>query len=104
MVAATITVLFYHTGFPQYQMVTFVLGSYWAVRRWDQIRGRTWKIVGIACYFGWLAAFDVYYIFAEDGWRALYWGFVENVVGLPSFLIGLAFLASVVWSKDDEPL
>ena len=101
VVAVTTTVLFYPTGYPQYQMVPFVLGSSWAVRHWGQIRGRIVQVVAIAGYFGWLGVFDFYYSFVDDDGTALYWGFVQEVVGLPSFLFGWAFLAGVVRSEDE---
>jgi len=50
VVVAITTVLFYRTAYPQYQMVPFVLGSAWAVRHWDSIAGRTWRVLAIACY------------------------------------------------------
>jgi glycosyl transferase family 87 len=102
VVAVTATVLFYHTGYPQYQMVPFVLGSSWVVRHRERIRGRAVLVVAVACYFGWLAAFDVYYSFVDEGGSALYWYFAQDVVGLPSFLFGCAFLGSVVWSETLE--
>lgn len=102
MVAATTTVLFYHTGFPQYQMLPFVLGSTWAVRNWGRIRGRMIQIIAIAGYFGWLAAFDSYYSFVVDERPDFYWGYVQEVVGLPAFLFGWAFLAAVVRSEDES--
>jgi hypothetical protein len=96
VVAVTTTVLLYRTGYPQYQMVPFVLGSSWAVRHWGEIRGRTARVVAIACYFGWLAAFDLYYAFVDEGFRNnVRWDVVRQVVGLPSFLVGCAFVVAV---------
>jgi Glycosyltransferase family 87 len=104
VVAAVTTVLFYRTAYPQYQMVSFVLGSSWAVRHWDRIRGRTARVIAISCYFGWLGAFDLYYAFDDEGPGSRYWHTVQYVVGLPSFLCGCAFLAGVIRSAtpDDE--
>ena len=82
--------LFYQNGFPQYQMVTFVLGSSWVVRHWEYVKGRTVRVVLVACYFGWLAAFDLYYAFVDEASNELYWSDVENWVGLPAFLVGCA--------------
>ena len=98
LVAAVTTVLFYRTAYPQYQMVPFVLGSSWAVRHWESFMGRTGRVVAIASYFGWLAAFDLYYAFDDEGPGSRYWSTVQHVVGLPSFLCGCAFLASVIRS------
>jgi hypothetical protein len=50
-------------------------------------------------YFGWLAAFDVYYSFVDD-WRPdFFWHVIREVVGLPTFLLGCTFLAGVVRSS-----
>jgi Glycosyltransferase family 87 len=103
VVAVATTVLLYRTGYPQYQMVPFVLGSSWAVRHWGEIRGRAARIVAIACYFGWLAAFDLYYGFVDEGFRNnVHWDVVREAVGLPSFLFGCAFLAAVARSSTAE--
>jgi hypothetical protein len=95
-------VLFYRTAYPQYQMVPFVLGSSWAVRNWESIRGRTGRIVAIASYFGWLGAFDLYYAFDDEGTGSRYWNTVQYAVGLPSFLSGCAFLAGVIRSATPD--
>jgi hypothetical protein len=102
VVAMATTVLLYRAGYPQYHMVPFVLGSSWAVRHWEQLRRRRASIVGIACYFGWLAGFDLYYAFVDEHLRNLYWGLVRDAVGLPSFVFGCAFLAAVVRSSTAE--
>jgi Glycosyltransferase family 87 len=102
VVVAITTVLFYRTAYPQYQMVPFVLGSAWAVRHWDRITGRTWRVLAIASYFGWLAAFDLYYAFDDEGPGSRYWRTVQYVVGLPSFLVGCAFLAGVIRSATTD--
>jgi hypothetical protein len=105
-VAVVTTVLFYPTGFPQYQMVPFVLGTYWTVRRWHSIRGRLAPIAGVVLYFGWLAAFDLYYAFVVEESNAYYWDIGRDIVGLPSFVAGCAFLAALISSatrQDDGP-
>jgi hypothetical protein len=101
VVAVTTTALFYHTGFPQYHMVPFALGAWWAVRYWDVKRGRPARAFAVACYFGWLAAFEWYYFTIKDG-NAFYWRYVEEIVGLPTFVIGCAFLTTVVLSARRE--
>ena len=99
VVAVTTAVLFYHTGFPQYQMVPFMLGTYWALRHWDNLRGHRARIAGVASYFGWLAAFDLYYAFVFEEGPANYWSIARETVGLPSFVFGCAFLAAVIRSS-----
>lgn len=98
VVATTITVLLYRAVYPQYHMVPFVLGSSWVVRHWGSIRGRAVRVVAIACYFGWLAAFELYYAFNDEETRSAVWAVLQDVVGLPSFVCGCAFLAAVVLS------
>ncbi len=94
------TAIFYHTGFPQYHMVPFVLGASWVVQYWGVLRDRPGRVIAVACYFGWLAVFDVYYLFVNDDVRVLSWERVQDIVGLPTFLIGCAFLAAVVLSAS----
>jgi hypothetical protein len=101
-VAVVTTVLFYQTGYPQYQMVPFVIGAHWAKSHWHILRTRIVPIVGVASYFGWLAAFEVYYLFVVDEQNTHYWQVARELVGLPSFLFECAFLAAVVWSASQQ--
>jgi hypothetical protein len=96
VVAVTITVLLYRVGYPQYQMVPFVLTAAWAARHWGRLRNRTALAVAMAACFGWLAVFDVYYVLVEEWRMDLAWGRMRDVVGLPTFLLGCAFLAAAV--------
>jgi hypothetical protein len=89
--------LFYQVGFPQYQMVLFVLATYWVVRDWERFRIRSPLAAALGCYFGWQAAFDVLYCwfggtlgFGDE----LSW--VPEVVGLPTFLLGCVLVVCVV--------
>jgi hypothetical protein len=96
LVAVATVVLLYRVGYPQYQMVPLVLASAWALAHWERLRNRTPLVVAMACYFGWLAAFDVYYML-QEAWRAQPNGyFAEDLVGLPTFLLGCAFLAAAI--------
>jgi hypothetical protein len=95
-VAAAITVLLYRVGYPQYQTVPFVLGSAWAVHRWDRLRGRILLALAMAGDFGWLAAFDVYYMLVDQWHLNSAWAQVQDLSGLPTFLLGCAFVAAVV--------
>jgi hypothetical protein len=101
VVAVTTTALFYQSGFPQYHMVPFALGAWWAVRYWDVERGRLSRAFAVASYFGWLAAFESYYFTVKDG-NLFYWQYVEEIIGLPTFVIGCAFLTAVVFSARRE--
>jgi hypothetical protein len=77
-------------------MVPFVLASAWAVRHWNRLRNRTALAVAMAAYFGWLAAFDVYYVLVEEWRMGLAWWYVREVAGIPTFLLGCALLVAVV--------
>ncbi len=103
VVAAT-TVLLYRVGFPQYQMVPFVLASSWALRNWRQLRARALLGVAIGCQFAWLAVFDVcdasvgYFLWAPT------WDLVEDLSGLPAFLFGCLFVFGMVRSSTPEEM
>jgi hypothetical protein len=102
VVAVATTVLFYHTGFPQYQMAPFVLGASWAVRHWRDIGGRIFRIMSVALYFVWLGAFGLYYGCIDDDGAGYYWDVARELVGLPSFLIGCGFIATVMRSAKRQ--
>ena len=102
LVAAVTTMVFYRTLYPQYQMMPFVLGSSWTVRHWGLIRGRMRRVVPIVCYFGWLALFDLYYAFDDEGTRSRYWQVTQYIVGLPSFLFGCGFLFGVIHTATPD--
>lgn len=91
------TLLLYQNGFPQYQMVLFVVASSWAVQTWDQLRRRKALAVAMGLYFGWLALFDVAYC-AIDLDLATW----EDAVGLPTFILGFALLTCVVRSSPSR--
>ena len=91
------TLLLYQNGFPQYQMVLFVVASYWVVRTWDGLRRRRALAVAMGLYFGWLALFDVVYCAVDFGQTR--W---EDAVGLPTFLLGFAFLTCLVRSSPSR--
>jgi hypothetical protein len=95
-VAAMTMVLFHRTGYPQYHMVVFVLATDWGVRHWDDLRRRTGSLIAIGSYFAWLAVFEPYYAYTGDGNPVLYWMYARELVGLPAFLFGCAFIFGVV--------
>jgi Glycosyltransferase family 87 len=99
VVAVTTTALFYHTGFPQYHMVPFVLGADWVARHWGILRDRPGRVIAIASYPAWLAVLDCYYLFVDGGNAGpRYWNVLREVAGLVTFLFGCACLAGVVLS------
>jgi len=91
------TLMLYQNGFPQYQMVLLVVASYWVVRTWDQLRRRKALAVAMSLYFGWLAIFDLAYCIDEA--YVITW---EDAVGLPTFLLGFAFLTCLVRSSHSR--
>lgn len=97
LLAVLTTLLFYRVGFIQYQMVPFLLASYWAMSPRDRSRPTPFLSASLAIYFGWLALFDVYYAsFGGVVHPGDPWAWVEEVVGLPTFLSGLALLIALL--------
>ncbi len=97
VVAVTTTALLYQTGFPQNHMVPFALGAAWAARYWDVAKGRIARVIAVTAYFGWLAAFNAYSCAVNES-SYNYVIYVEPIVGLPTFVIGCGFVATVAWS------
>ena len=93
MVAVLVTLLFYQVGFPQYQMVLFVLATYWAVRYRAVIRNRAFLWIAMVCYFGWISVFDLIDFFVEID-RHL----IPQWAGLLTFLLGCVLLTCSVRS------
>jgi hypothetical protein len=98
VVAILTLLLFYQVGFPQYQMVLFVLATYWVVRDWEGFRVNSTSAVALGCYFGWQAAFDVWYYLFQNGFLPSdFWSdLICEVAGLPTFLLGSALIFGVV--------
>ncbi len=94
VLAVLATLLFYRVGFPQYQIVLLLLASYWIVDgRWerDHFLGAT-----LGLYFGWLALFDVFYALVGGVLHPSdRFAWVEDVVGLPTFVLGCLLFAAV---------
>jgi hypothetical protein len=97
LLAVLTTLLFYRVGFIQYQMVPFLLGSYWAMSPWGPTERDRLLAISMGIYCGWLAGFDVYLasfggiVHPEDPWA-----WIEEVVGLPMFLAGSLLLACLL--------
>jgi hypothetical protein len=102
VVAVLVLLLFYRVGYPQYQMVLFVLAAAWLLRHWDRLRNRMALVVTLALYFGWIAAFDVVYML-DDAWSVHFdLESVQDAVGLPTFLLGSAFLGCAARAASRE--
>ncbi len=97
LLAVLTTLLFYQVGFIQYQMIPFLLASYWAVSPEGPSGPDPLLVASAGIYFGGLALFNVYWasiggvVHPEDPWA-----WVEEVAGLPMFLAGCALLASLL--------
>jgi hypothetical protein len=100
--AVLATLLFYKVGFPQYQIVLFLLLTYWATRGPSRPRGGLPVAIAAGCYFAWIASFDVFY-WAIGGFIIgpdRPWGRVGEVAGLPTFLLGCVLLACLLRASD----
>ena len=93
-----ITLLLYRVGFPQYQMVLFVLLSDWVLSNINYLRGAWLLIFASFCYFGWLSYFDILDCVIELGYTR-----IEDMIGLPTFVVGCLLAASVVYSAKPRP-
>jgi hypothetical protein len=102
VIVVTTTVLLYRVGYPQYQIVPFVLAASWAIGHWEHLRARTFLAVAMGCYYGWLAAFDLYYSLVAEPLTDVRWHTLTEVAGLPTFLLGCMLLAGMVWSSAPE--
>ncbi len=101
VLAVLTTLLFYQVGFVQYQMILFFLVSSWLVFDAGAALLSGWRKASLAAYFGWLAVFDLWYasiggvIHPEDSFAR-----VEDVVGLPTFVLGCLLLAALLTVQD----
>ncbi len=101
LAAVLTTLLFYQVGFIQYQMIVFLLMAYWLGRYAPGLAQDRGLAVAIGAYFGWLSLFDLFYAYAggiiHQGER---WGWVDDWVGLPTFLLGSFLLVKLLWWRN----
>jgi hypothetical protein len=89
VLAVLTTLLFYQVGFPQYQMILFLLLAYWLSRYGSALARQRMLAVALVGYFGWLSLFDVLYAYAGGVMHpGGPWTWVADRVGLPTFLLG----------------
>ena len=97
LAAVLTTLLFYQVGFIQYQMIVFLLMAYWLGRYAPALAQDRSLAVAIGGYFGWLTLFDVFYAYAggiiHQGGP---WGWVDDWVGLPTFVLGSFLLIKLL--------
>jgi hypothetical protein len=102
LVAVLALVLLYRVGYPQYQMVPFVMAAAWLLRHWDRLRNRALPAVAMALYFGWIGACDVVYMLSEAWGVDLGWSALEDASGLPIFLLGSSLVAGIIRATTPE--
>jgi hypothetical protein len=66
--AVVVTLLFYRVGFINYQMVPFLLLSYWAVSEWERLKQRSVLSALLVGYFLFLAIVDLAIVFGLEGY------------------------------------
>jgi hypothetical protein len=82
VLAILIMVSLYPVGFPQYQMVVFLLSSYWVTRETPAIPNRRFLLFALVCHFAWLSFFVVFEsIYNIDDYNMQEW------IGLPTFIL-----------------
>lgn len=98
VVAILTTLLFYQVGFAQYQLVFFCMLSYWLLRDGVVFRAGWPLLLASALYFTWLSVFNSYYcVYGLDvDLPVIGRDDVEDLLGLPTFLLGGALLVCLV--------
>jgi hypothetical protein len=89
--------LLYQVGFPQYQMVLFVIASYWIVRKWEVLHRRQTLLVALGCYFAWIATFDVIEATLGVDYRRM-----RDWAGLVTLTLGCVLISCIVASSPIE--
>jgi hypothetical protein len=104
-VVVLLLVVLYRVGYPQYQMVPFVVCLAWLLGHWDRLRNPIVLAAATVLYFGCVAAVDVAYMLNEACSVVLDWGSLQEAAGLAIFLLGCALVAALVWTAPrEEPL
>jgi len=91
VLAVLVTLLFYRLGDIKYQMVLFLLISYWAVSAWKQLQEHTVLSALVVGYFSVLAVVDIAIWSGLEGYTH-YSVFVVSF----KFLLGCALLATLI--------
>jgi hypothetical protein len=97
VLAILVMLTFYPVGFPQYEMVLFVLATYWLIREGRSISNRTLVWIALVCHFAWLATFVVIEsIINIDTYSMQDW------IGLPTFIFQCLLIAAIVYSTNND--
>jgi hypothetical protein len=97
LLAVITTLLFYKVGFPQYQMILFLLMACWMRYHWRELTEHRGLAVAIASYFGWLTLFDSLYCYIGGGYiQGPWFDWLSDWAGLPTFGLGGFLLVSLL--------
>jgi uncharacterized membrane protein len=94
--AVLVVLLFYRVGYANYQMVPFMLISYWAISDWGELRNSIFIKALLISYFGWLAVMDVGFpivrrlVEDQSAYSLLHFMYFMK------FILGVALLASLI--------
>jgi hypothetical protein len=97
LAAVLTTLLFYKVGFIQYQMIVYLVMAYWLGRHAPALARQRGLGIAIVAYFGWLSLFDLFYCYVGgiiD--KRGPWAWVDDWVGLPTFLLGGVLLVALL--------
>ena len=99
VLAVLVALLFYREGFLNYQMLLFVLVSYWAVCEWERLKKHPGLATLLIGYFGFLAIVDI----------AIWRGFEKyTVYSMPvvlfKSLLGCTLLGALIQFSSGAPL
>ena len=91
------TLLLYRVGFVQYQMLLYVLIPFWAMENEKLVAAKGGLRLALGLYLGWIVAFDLLDV-GVGGIVGLgrEWGWLEDVVGLPTLLLGMLLLCAIL--------
>jgi hypothetical protein len=96
--AVLVTLLFYRAGFINYQMVPFLLLSYWAVSEWQRLKKHAVLAALLVGYFGFLAIVDFAIVFGLEGYTDY-----SMVVVLLKSVLGCALLGCLFQFSASRP-
>ncbi len=97
VVSVLTALMFYQVGFPQYQILLFLLLSTWCRTHAGLLSARPWLGLIIDGYLGWFTAFDLVYCYAGGVLHPgdpLAW--LDEVAGLPTFVLSVLLLAGML--------
>jgi Glycosyltransferase family 87 len=94
--AILVTLLFYRSGQFNYQMVPFLLISYWVASEWEQLRDHSALAALLCGYFGVLAIFELVIWSAIPAFTYTYGDILYSAVAMLKFLLSCTLLVRLV--------